>query len=72
MMRDNEVGFNQVGEIVIRSKYLSLGYWRRPDLTEAKFKPDPEGGEKRLYQTGDLGLILPEAASSTRGVRTFE
>jgi amino acid adenylation domain-containing protein len=55
----NEVGFNEVGEIVVRSRYLSPGYWRRPDLTEAKFKPDPQGGDRRLYFTADLGLMLP-------------
>jgi non-ribosomal peptide synthetase component F len=36
-----EVGFNRVGEIVVRSKYLSPGYWNRPDLTGIKFKADP-------------------------------
>ena len=50
-----EVGDDQIGEIVVRSRYLALGYWRRPDLTEAKFFPDPEGGDKRIYRTGDLG-----------------
>jgi amino acid adenylation domain-containing protein len=47
-------------EIAIKSRYLSPGYWRRPDLTEAKFLPDPDGGEKRIYLTGDLGQILPD------------
>jgi amino acid adenylation domain-containing protein len=50
-----EVGNDQIGEILIRSRYLALGYWRKPDLTGAKFLPDPEGGDKRMYRTGDLG-----------------
>jgi acyl-coenzyme A synthetase/AMP-(fatty) acid ligase len=37
------IGFNQVGEIAVRSRYLSPGYWRRPELTRVKFLPDPEG-----------------------------
>ena len=37
-----DVGFNRVGEIVVRSKYLFPGYWKNPDLTTAKFKPDPQ------------------------------
>lgn len=49
-----EVGNDQIGEIVVRSRYLALGYWRRPDLTGDKFLPDPEGGDKRIYLTGDL------------------
>jgi len=39
-----EVGYNEIDQIVVRSRYLAEGYWRRPDLTEAKFKPDPSGG----------------------------
>ncbi|MGE5215798.1 MAG: non-ribosomal peptide synthetase [Chloroflexota bacterium] len=45
------------GEIVVKSRYLSPGYWRRPDLTNAKFFPDPNGGEDRLYFTGDVGRM---------------
>ena len=67
----NEVGFNEVGEIVVRSRYLSPGYWRRPDLTEAKFKPDPHGGDKRLYFTGDLGLMLPDGCLVYKGRKDF-
>jgi amino acid adenylation domain-containing protein len=67
----NEVGFNQVGEIVVGSRYLSLGYWRRPDLTEAKFKPDPHGGDMCLYFTGDLGLMLPDGCLVYKGRKDF-
>ena len=56
----NTVGFECVGEIVIRSQYLSPGYWRRPDLTRAVFLPDPEGGDQAIYRTGDLGRLLPD------------
>jgi acyl carrier protein len=61
------VGFNEIGEIVVRSRYLSPGYWRRPDLTEAKFKTDPHGGEERLCFTGDLGLMLPDGCLMHKG-----
>ena len=47
-----------VGEIGLRSRYLALGYWNRPDLTARSFVPDPEGGDRRLYRTGDLGRWL--------------
>ncbi|HWQ18485.1 MAG TPA: AMP-binding protein [Methanotrichaceae archaeon] len=56
----NEVGFNQVGDIVIKSRYLSPGYWRQPELTRASFLPDPDGGDVRLYRTGDTGLRLQD------------
>jgi amino acid adenylation domain-containing protein len=52
-----EVGFDEIGQIAVRSKCLALGYWGRPDLTQAKFLPDPDGGGRRLYLTGDLGRM---------------
>lgn len=55
-----EVGVDEVGEIVVKSCYLSPGYWRRPDMTEKVFLPDPTGGDERLYRTGDLGRIRPD------------
>ena len=46
-----------VGEIVVKSRYLSPGYWRRPDLSREKFIPDPNDGDQRIYHTGDLGRL---------------
>ena len=51
---------NQIGEIALRSRYLAVGYWRKPELTEAAFLVDPEGGEKRAFRTGDLGRMCPD------------
>jgi amino acid adenylation domain-containing protein len=62
------LGCNEIGEIAVRSSYLSPGYWRSPELTEAKFKLDPtSGAEKRIYITGDLGLFLPDGCLVYRG-----
>jgi thioesterase domain-containing protein/uncharacterized protein Usg len=66
-----QVGDNEVGQIVVRSRYLSEGYWRRPDLTEAKFKPDPNGGQERLYLTGDLGLMRTDGCLLYKGRKDF-
>lgn len=57
---DKGIGFNEVGEIVVKSRYVSPGYWRRPDLTQTVFLPDPDGGNERIYLTGDLGRMLPD------------
>lgn len=54
------VGVGCVGEIAVRGNFLSAGYWRRPELTAKKFRPDPHGGNTRIYLTGDLGCILPD------------
>jgi acyl-coenzyme A synthetase/AMP-(fatty) acid ligase/acyl carrier protein len=55
-----DVRRNCIGEIAVKSRYLSLGYWRRPDLTRDKFLPDPNGGEERTYLTGDLGRMAAD------------
>jgi amino acid adenylation domain-containing protein len=48
------------GEIAVRSEFLALGYWGRPDLDREAFLPDPEGGRARIYLTGDLGRVDAE------------
>jgi amino acid adenylation domain-containing protein len=55
-----EVAPGEVGEIVVRSRYLSSGYWRDPDLTRQAFVPAPDGNGERLYRTGDVGRMLPD------------
>ncbi len=43
------------GEICIGGPGVSRGYWRRPELTAARFVAGPAGGTQRLYRTGDRG-----------------
>jgi amino acid adenylation domain-containing protein len=66
-----EVGFNEVGEIVVKSKYLSPGYWNNPELTKTKFKRDPEDPNTRIYYTGDLGLMRPDGSLIHKGRKDF-
>ncbi|EEO7835815.1 aminotransferase class I/II-fold pyridoxal phosphate-dependent enzyme [Salmonella enterica] len=49
----------QIGEIVLRSPYLALGYAGDPELTTLKFRNDivPESSNIRTYLTGDLGYV---------------
>ncbi len=54
-----ELAPGAAGEIAVRSPYLALGYWRRPDLTRARFAGAP-GDPARLYRTGDLGYRRPD------------
>jgi amino acid adenylation domain-containing protein len=68
----NELGVNQIGEIAVKSSYLALGYWRQPELTRAKFLPDPNGGSARTYLTGDLGYRLPDGCLIHMGRKDFQ
>jgi amino acid adenylation domain-containing protein len=51
-----EVAPGEPGEIVIHSRYLFPGYWRRPDPSAAVLA----SGERRAYRTGDLGRELDD------------
>ena len=66
------VGWNRVGEIAVRSRFLSPGYWRRPDLTESKFLADPNDPEARIYLSGDLGLMRPVGCLEYHGRKDFQ
>ncbi len=44
-----------VGEIVVRSRYISSSYWRQPELTAARFRLATDGSDEICYYTGDLG-----------------
>ena len=66
-----DVGFDTIGEIVVRSRYLSPGYWKRPDLNATKFKFEPSGAEARLYYTGDLGTIGRDGCLVHKGRKDF-
>jgi len=66
---DEPVDLYGVGEIVIRSRHIALGYWRRPELTRARFRPDPTDRNRRMYYTGDLGRLLPDGAIEFVGRR---
>jgi amino acid adenylation domain-containing protein len=66
-----ELGPNQVGEIAVRRRYLSPGYWHRADLTEAKFLPDPMGGDEQIYLTADLGSMALDGCVTNVGRKDF-
>lgn len=61
-----------VGEIAVRSSYLSPGYWRKPHLTKFFFVPDHKRMEKHIYLTGDLGRMLPDNCLLHFGRKDFQ
>lgn len=62
----------EVGEIAVRSRYLALGYWKRPDLTAARFLGDEADPAIRTYLTGDLGRMSPDGCLEHLGRKDFQ
>jgi amino acid adenylation domain-containing protein len=55
-----EVGYNEVGEIIVKSQYLSLGYWQNTELTAKSFLSDSTQRKEQRYKTGDFGRMMPD------------
>jgi amino acid adenylation domain-containing protein len=68
----HEVGVDEIGEIAVRSRYLSPGYWGNAELTQAKFIVGSDGGDNRLYLTGDLGRMLADGSLVHLGRKDFQ
>lgn len=66
------VGVGEIGEIVVKSRFIAPCYWRRPDLTQATFQHAPGGTDERLYRTGDLGRQRPDGALVHLGRKDFQ
>ncbi len=67
-----EVQPGEVGEIVVRSQYLALGYFQNPERTQAVFIPDPTDPQYCLYYTGDLGQWSPDGTLTHQGRKDFQ
>ncbi|MHC5076777.1 MAG: non-ribosomal peptide synthetase [Planctomycetota bacterium] len=67
-----EVGNEGYGEIAVKSCYVSMGYWKKPDITQKAFLPDPKGGNERIYRTGDMGHMCPDGCLVHIGRSDFQ
>lgn len=61
----------EVGEIVIQSRYLALGYWGNEQLSRTCFSM-LENAELRQYRTGDLGVMNADGCLEHRGRKDFQ
>jgi amino acid adenylation domain-containing protein len=64
----------EVGEIYIRTPYLSQGYMSDDGMTQQKFITNPFTGipEDKLYKTGDLGQYLSDGNIECLGRSDFQ
>ncbi|HYU36207.1 MAG TPA: alpha/beta fold hydrolase, partial [Thermoanaerobaculia bacterium] len=60
-------GAGELGEVWIRTTFLTLGYLGDPALTADRFRPDATHRETRVYRTGDLGRYRPDGAVEIAG-----
>ncbi|WP_016952591.1 AMP-binding protein [Anabaena sp. PCC 7108] len=67
-----EIESDSIGEIAVKSKYLALGYWQKPELTKAVFLSDLQNEQERIYRTGDLGRIEADGCLVHMGRRDFQ
>jgi amino acid adenylation domain-containing protein len=62
-------GVGELGEIHVRTPYLTLGYLDDATLTASRFVTNPatQDSQDRLYKTGDLGRFLPDGQVELAG-----
>lgn len=62
-----EIG--EIGEIVLRTPFRTLGYVNAPDEQRSRFVPNPFRNDPRdlLYRTGDRGRYLPDGSLAIFG-----
>jgi hypothetical protein len=63
------VPVGQEGELCVRTRYLSMGYWGDQTATAARFVVNPATRDPgdRLYLTGDRARYRPDGAVEFRG-----
>jgi len=67
-----QVPQGKVGEIVICSPYIAVGYWRRPDLNDFAFPNGEMEDGSRRFHSGDLGVLRPNGCLEHRGRKDFQ
>ena len=53
----DELSVDQPGEIVVRSRFISSGYWQHDDESKVNFQASIAQPETKIYHTGDIGQL---------------
>jgi acyl-coenzyme A synthetase/AMP-(fatty) acid ligase/acyl carrier protein len=70
--QNEEISGDRIGEITIKSRYVSPGYWQNPVMTKAAFTLLPENNGTLLYRTGDMGRIRRDGILEYIGRKDFQ
>jgi amino acid adenylation domain-containing protein len=62
----------EIGEILIQSPYVALGYWGNEALSQNCFSPSETSPGARRYRTGDLGVMRADGCLEHRGRKDFQ
>ena len=58
----HDVPAGEVGEIIVKSRYLSPGYWRNELLTAERFVKDGASDGVPIFRSGDFGRRMPDGS----------
>jgi len=60
-------GEDGAGELIVRSRYLALGYWQGGKLQNGPFQTDPADPQLRILRTGDRVRMRPDGLVEMTG-----
>ncbi|HYM32689.1 MAG TPA: AMP-binding protein [Candidatus Cybelea sp.] len=68
VQEDRVVGAqDDVGELVLRSRYVALGEWEHGRLASGRVLPDPIDVKRRILRTGDVVRLRPDGLLQVLG-----
>ncbi len=70
--RGGIISRDQHGEIMIKSRYLSPGYWQNPSIAKATFVLPTDGKKILAYHTGDVGRMQRDGLIEYMGRKDFQ
>jgi acyl-coenzyme A synthetase/AMP-(fatty) acid ligase len=63
----NELPVSQPGQIVVKSRFLSAGYWQRGEESRDRFRSSVANPETKNYRTGDFGQLSADGCLTHLG-----
>jgi len=70
ILKDDDLcGIGEIGEICIKTPFITKGYYNDPEMTAERFVQNPLASDKEdiIYKTGDMGRYLPDRSAEFIG-----